>query len=82
MPNRDVLINLLLNHWQQHLPKMYQQFLREDRLQKELERAAEATSDRLHELIVIQKLSDNRAWEIVRAEMFQGEPKEEQPQTI
>ena len=78
MHNQDKLTSLLLKHWQKHQPKMYQQFQQENRLQEELERTAETMSDRLYELIVIQKLPDNQAWEIVIDEMFQGKPEEDE----
>lgn len=78
MHTQDRLTSLLSNHWQSYLPKMYRQFQQENRLQEELETAAEAMSDRLYELRVIQKLSDNQAWEIVTAEFLQGEPEEDE----
>ena len=55
MSDQDSLINLLSNHWQKHQPKMYQRFLQENRLQQELEAAAEPFAEMLYELIVISE---------------------------
>ena len=64
MQNQDRLTNLLSTHWQMHQPKMYQQFLQENRLQEELEIAAENFTDMLSDLLVNQKMSYNQAWEM------------------
>ena len=82
MLNRDVLINLLLKHWQTHQPKMYQQFQQENRLQEELEAAAERYAESLFDLTVVKKVPYPAAEEMVKAELLHGEPEEESNQTV
>lgn len=82
MYTHDKLTSLLLNQWQKHQPRMYRQFQQENRLQEELEKTAEIMSNRLRELIVIQKLPDNQAQEIIMAEMLHGEPEDEQEESM
>jgi hypothetical protein len=64
MQNHDRLSNLILEHWSRYHPSMLAQLKREGRLERELEKTAQAFADHLCELIAVQKMAYHQAWEL------------------
>lgn len=64
MRNHDALSSLILEHWSRYHPSMLAQLKREGRLERELEKTAQAFSDHLCELIAVQKMAYHQAWEL------------------
>ena len=64
MRNHDRLSSLILAHWTHYHPSMLAQFKREDRLDAELEKTAQAFSSHLYELISVKQLAYHQAWEM------------------
>jgi hypothetical protein len=64
MQNHDRLSNLILEHWSRYHPSMLAQLKREGRLERELEKTAQAFADHLCELIAVQKMAYHEAWEL------------------
>jgi hypothetical protein len=64
MQNHDRLSNLILEHWSRYHPSMLAQLKREGRLEREVEKTAQAFADHLHALIAVEKLAYHQAWEL------------------
>ena len=78
----DRISNLILTHWQNHHPKMVEQFRQENRLETELEATAQQFTDLHYELTVVKKMGYQEAWEIAAAQfLLPEEPEEESSST-
>lgn len=64
MAEHDRLSNLILAHWSRYHPSMLARLKRENQLEKVLEETAEQFADLLYQLVSVQKMEHNQAWEI------------------
>jgi len=64
MRNHDRLSSLILEHWNRYHPSMLAKFRKEGRLERELEKTAEAFANHLCDLISVQKMAYHQAWEL------------------
>jgi hypothetical protein len=64
MPDHDRLCSLILEHWSRYHPSMLAQLKQQNRLQEELEEAAEQFADLLFELVSVRKMEYHQAWEL------------------
>jgi hypothetical protein len=74
MRNHDRLSSLILEHWSRYHPSMLATFRREARLERELEKTAQAFTDHLCELIAVRKLPYHVAWELTVEQFLLPEP--------
>ena len=63
MDEKNRLREMILTHWQQHLPQMVEQLRQSNRLEQAISQAEERTSDLLYELLSVKKLPYQEAWE-------------------
>jgi hypothetical protein len=64
MAEHDRLSSLILDHWSRYHPSMLARLKRENQLEKVLEETAEQFTDLLYQLVSVQKMEHNQAWEI------------------
>jgi len=76
LQSNDRLTSLIFTHWRNYRPKMLAQFRAENRLNMELEAAAQGFADLLYELTVVQKMSYQAAWEIAIEQFLLPEEEE------
>ncbi len=60
----DRLTSLLLKHWTEADPSKVSQLRQQHRLQEELKAKAEAFTDRMYELVSVNKMDYMEAWEM------------------
>jgi hypothetical protein len=59
---------MILRHWQEHRPRMVQELRSQSQLENTLQAAEERTADLLYELVSVQKLEYQEAWEMATRE--------------
>jgi len=69
----------ILEHWRRHRPTMVETLTRENHLQQAVFAAQELTGDLLYELMVVQKMDYQFAWEIATREWAFLPDEEDQP---
>ena len=68
MVNRTRLGEMILSHWQENRPQMVKDLQRQNRLEEAVSEAQELTGDLLYELVSVQKLDYQAAWEMAMRE--------------
>jgi hypothetical protein len=68
MHERNRLGQMILEHWQKHRPQMVEELRRTNQLERAVYEAQEATGDLLYELVSVQKMDYQAAWEIATQE--------------
>jgi len=68
MYERNRLGQMILEHWQKHRPQMVEELRRTNQLDRTVYEAQEATGDLLYELVSVQKMDYQVAWEIAMRE--------------
>lgn len=68
MYERNRLGQLILEHWQKHRPEMVEELRRANQLDRTVYEAQEATGDLLYELVSVQKMNYQAAWEMAMRE--------------
>jgi hypothetical protein len=68
MYERNRLGQMILEHWQKHRPEMVSELQRTNQLDRTVYEAQEATGDLLYELVSVQKMDYQAAWEIATRE--------------
>jgi hypothetical protein len=63
MDEKNRLQEMILSHWQQHLPQMVAELRRNNALDQAISEAEAKTSDLLYELVSVRKLPYQEAWE-------------------
>ena len=63
MDEKNRLREMILSHWQQHLPQMVEELRKSNQLEQAISEAAERTSDLLYELLSVKKMPYQEAWE-------------------
>jgi hypothetical protein len=64
MIERTQLGEKILNHWREDCPQMVKELETKNRLEEALTEAQELTGDLLYELVSVQKLDYQAAWEL------------------
>jgi hypothetical protein len=62
------LSQMILSHWQEHCPRMVEELRQQNQLENALAEAEERTADLLYELVSVQKLQYQVAWEMATRE--------------
>lgn len=78
MVERTQLGRTILRHWRENCPDMVKELEKNNRLAQALNEAQERTGDLLHELVSVQKLDYQAAWEIATQE-WAFRPSEDRP---
>lgn len=79
----DKISSIILKHWQNYHPRMVELFRQENRLEAELEATAQQATDLHYQLMVIQKMGYQEAWEIVVEQfLLPEEPEEEESSSM
>jgi hypothetical protein len=65
---RTALGEKILNHWRQNRPQMVSELEKSNRLEQAVLEAQEATSNLLYDLISVQKMEYQTAWELATRE--------------
>jgi hypothetical protein len=68
MYQRNRLGQMILEHWQKHRPQMVEELQRTYQLDQMIYEAQETTGDLLYELVSVQKMDYQAAWEIAMRE--------------
>jgi hypothetical protein len=68
MKHNSRLSQMILRHWQAHRPQVVQDLRNRKQLQQTLNQAEEQTADLLYELVSVQKMPYQEAWEIATRE--------------
>jgi len=68
MYERNRLGQMILEHWQKHRPQMVEELQATNQLVQTIYEAQETTGDLLYELVSVQKLDYQAAWEIAMRE--------------
>ena len=68
MYEKNRLGQMILDHWQKHQPKMVEELRRSNQLDQAIYEAQETTGDLLYELVSVQKMDYQAAWEIATRE--------------
>ena len=82
MPETTTLTPLghqILEHWSSHRPTMVENLTKGNQLQQAVFAAQELTGDLLYELMVVQKMDYQFAWEIATREWAFLPDEEDQP---
>lgn len=58
----------ILKHWRAHRPRMVAELEKSNRLKEAVSEAQEATSDLLYELVSVEKMDYQAAWELATRE--------------
>ena len=72
--------NQILEHWRRHRPMMVEELDRGSQLRQAIFAAQELTGNLLYELMVVQKMDYQPAWEIATREWAFLPDEEDQPQ--
>ena len=70
----------ILEHWRRHRPTMVEKLAKGNQLQQAVFAAQELTGNLLYELMVVQKMDYQFAWEIATREWAFLPDEEDQPQ--
>ena len=68
MYERNRLGQMILEHWQKHRPQMVEELQRTNQLDQTIYEAQETIGDLLYELVSVQKMDYQAAWEIAMRE--------------
>jgi len=68
MYQRNRLGQMILEHWQKHRPQMVEELQRTNQLDQTIYEAQETIGDLLYELVSVQKMDYQAAWEIAMRE--------------
>ena len=68
MPENSRLSQMILRHWQEHRPRMVEELRSQNLLEQTLAQAEEQTADLLYELVSVQKMEYQAAWEMATRE--------------
>jgi hypothetical protein len=68
MYERNRLGQMILEHWQKHRPQMVEELQITNQLDQTIYQAQETTGDLLYELVSVQKMDYQAAWEIAMRE--------------
>jgi hypothetical protein len=68
MNERNAMGDLILKHWQTHLPRMVAELEKSGRLEQAILDAQEHTGDLLYELLTVRKMEYHAAWELAMRE--------------
>ena len=68
MYERNRLGAMILEHWQKHRPQMVEELQRTNQLEQTIYEAQETTGDLLYELVSVQKMDYQAAWEMAMSE--------------
>jgi hypothetical protein len=68
MYERNRLGQVILEHWQMHRPEMVEELQTTNQLDQTIYEAQETTGDLLYELVSVQKMDYQAAWEIAMRE--------------
>ncbi|HUB81956.1 MAG TPA: hypothetical protein VMB03_24335 [Bryobacteraceae bacterium] len=72
MYERNRLGQMILEHWQKHRPQMVAELREANQLDQTIYEAQETTGDLLYELVSVQKMDYQAAWEIAMRERTQS----------
>jgi CRISPR/Cas system-associated endonuclease Cas1 len=78
MSDSNLLGQMILKHWQTHHPKMLAELQSNHQLEQTLHETQERAGDLLYELISVQKMDYQAAWETVTQE-WTFPPSEDRP---
>ena len=79
MPEQSRLEQMIRQHWQAHLPEMWAQLQAAGQLETAILHATEQTGDLLHELLTVQRMDYQSAWEMATRE-WAFLPSEDRPE--
>jgi len=65
---RTALGEKILNHWRDHCPQMVLDLERKNRLDQSLFETQERAGDLMYELVSVQKMDHQAAWELIQEE--------------
>jgi hypothetical protein len=68
MYQRNRLGQMILEHWQKHRPQTVEELQKTNQLDQTIYEAQETTGDLLYELVSVQKMDYQAAWEIAMRE--------------
>jgi hypothetical protein len=68
MYERNRLGQMILEHWQKHRPQMVEELQATNQLEQTIYEAQETIGDLLYELVSVQKMDYQAAWEIAMRE--------------
>lgn len=66
---RTALAEKILKHWRAHLPRMVAELEKNNRLYEAVSEAQELTLDLFYDLVVVQKMDHQTAWEMATQEL-------------
>ena len=79
MKERTALGEAILKHWREHRPQMVRDLEKNNRLEQAVLEAQERTGDLLYELVSVQKMDYQAAWELATREWAFLPGEEENP---
>ena len=68
MDEKNRLREMILSHWQEHLPQMVEDLRKSNQLEQAISEAEERTADLLYELLSVKKMQYQEAWELATRE--------------
>jgi len=68
MNDRNRLGQMILEHWQTYRPQMVEELQRTNQLDQAIYETQERTGDLLYELVSVQKMDYQAAWEMAMSE--------------
>ena len=68
MDEKNRLREMILSHWQEHLPQMVEDLRKTNQLEQAISEAEERTADLLYELLSVKKMQYQDAWELATRE--------------
>jgi hypothetical protein len=68
MSEKNRLSHMILSHWEEHCPRMVAELRAHNHLENAVAEAEERTADLLYDLICVQKLPYQEAWEMATRE--------------
>jgi len=78
MYERNRLGQMILEHWQKHRPQMVEELRETNQLDQTIYEAQETTGDLLYELVSVQKMDYQAAWETAMRE-WALQPSQDRP---
>lgn len=68
MHENSRLSQMILSHWQEHRPQMVAELRSRNQLEETLAQAEEQTAELLYQLVSVQKMQYQEAWEVATRE--------------
>jgi len=68
MPENSRLSHMILSHWQEHRPQMVAELRSRNQLEETLAQAEEQTAELLYQLVSVEKIQYQTAWEMATRE--------------